>query len=82
MILGPPLTCNHVTKMWSNLSAHVVIKHILSKDFKLVEISIIMVLGNMENKYCFSTLFFTKSKFKKRLTNPLDLVVRMFAKDH
>ncbi len=82
MVLGPPLTCNHVTKMWWSLFANVVIKHILSKYFKLVEISIVMVLGSMEDECCFSTLFLTKFKLKNRLTNPFDLVVRMFAQDH
>ncbi len=82
MVLGPPLTCNHVTKMWSSLSTNVVTKHILSKYFKLVEISIVMVLNSMEDKCCFSTLFITKFKLKNRLINPLDLVVRMFVQAH
>lgn len=36
----------------------------------------------MEDECCFSTLFLTKFKLKNRLTNPFDLVVRMFAQDH
>jgi len=33
------------------------------KHFKLVEIFVMMVLGNVEDKWCFSTLPFIKFKF-------------------
>jgi hypothetical protein len=51
----------------------------LSKFMKLVEITIVMVLGNMVDKRSFSMISFTKSKFHNYLTTHLDLVVRMYA---
>jgi hypothetical protein len=43
--------------MWFNLSSNVILKQQLSKYFKLMEISIDMVLGNVEDEWCFSTIF-------------------------
>jgi hypothetical protein len=42
----------------------------------------VMVLGSMEDKYCFSTLSFMKSKLWNQLTTHFDLVVKMFAQNH
>jgi hypothetical protein len=42
----------------------------------------VMVLGNVEDERCFSTLSFMKSKLWNQLTTHLDLVVKMFAQDH
>ncbi len=41
-----------------------------------------MVIGNVKDKWCFSTLSFMKSKFRNRWTIHLDLVVKMFVQDH
>jgi hypothetical protein len=41
-----------------------------------------MVLGNVKDKWCFSTLSFMKSKFRNRWKIHLDLVVKIFAQDH
>ncbi len=41
-----------------------------------------MVLGNVEDECCFSTLSFMKSKLQKWLITHLDLVMRMLAQDH
>jgi hypothetical protein len=48
------------------------------KDLKLVEIVIIIVVRNVENKKTFSTISFMKSKFRNCLTTHLDLVVQMY----
>jgi hypothetical protein len=49
--------------------------------FKLVELIIIMVLGDVEDERIFSTLTFMKSKLKNQLTTHLDLIVKMYAQD-
>jgi hypothetical protein len=41
-----------------------------------------MILGNVKDERCFSTLSFLKSKLCNGLTKYLDLIVRMFAHDH
>jgi hypothetical protein len=41
-----------------------------------------MVLDIVKDKCYFSTLYFRKSKFKNWLTYNLELVVKVFAKDH
>ncbi len=42
----------------------------------------VMVLGSAKDKCYLSTLYFMKSKFKNWLTYNLELVVKVFAKDH
>jgi len=41
-----------------------------------------MVLGSVEDKSCFSIVSFMKSKLRNKLTNHLDLVVKVFAQKH
>ncbi len=49
------------------------------KYVKLVELAIILVVGNVEDERYLSTLAFMKSKLHIRLTTHLSLVVFMFA---
>ncbi len=46
-----------------------------------MELFITMILGNVEDEWCFFTLLFMKSKLHNRLTMHLDLVVGMFAQE-
>jgi hypothetical protein len=80
--LEPPLTCSLMTTLWSNMGFSAFLKQRLLEYLKLVELLIVMVLDNVEDKRCFSTTFFMKSKFKNKLTNHFDLVVKMFIQDH
>jgi hypothetical protein len=79
--LEPPLTCNPIIKLWLDLSSNVVLKHPLFEPFKLVEISIVMVLNNMEDEQCFSIVSFMTFMLRNKLTNNFELVVKMFAQD-
>jgi len=45
------------------------------ESFRLVELVIVMVFGNVEDERTLSTLIFMESKLKNRLTTHLDLVV-------
>jgi hypothetical protein len=73
------LKCNPTTKLWGCLISNAIVVEKLSKFLKLVEIAIVMVLGNMEDERTFSMIRFIKSKFYNYLTTHLDLVVRMYA---
>ncbi len=50
-------------------------------SFRLVELAIVMVLGNVEDERTLSTFIFMKSKLRNRLTTHLDLVVKMYTQD-
>jgi hypothetical protein len=50
----------------------------LSKWLKLIELSMAIIMGNVENEWCLSNLGFMKSKLRNILTTHLDLVVKMF----
>jgi hypothetical protein len=41
---------------------------------------VVMVLGNIEDECCFSTLFIMKFKFKN--SNHFDFIVNMFVQNH
>lgn len=49
------------------------------KYFKLVEIVIVQVLGNMEDEQTLSTLFFMKSKLQNGLNEHFPMVVNMYS---
>ncbi len=51
------------------------------ESFRLVELVIVMVFGNVEDEKTLSTLIFMKSKLRNWLTTHLDLVVRMYTQD-
>jgi hypothetical protein len=51
------------------------------KYVKLAELAMVQVIGSVEDKKCFSTLAFMKSKFCNRLTTHLPLVVHMFTQN-
>jgi len=74
-----PLNVNPLTWLWRTLSTSKVRACAFPKYFKLVEIAMVQVLGNVENECCFSSLAFCKSKLHNRLTTNLGLVVKMFS---
>jgi hypothetical protein len=47
-----------------------------------VEMSIVVVLDNMVNEWCFSITSFIRSKHINRLPTYFDLVVKMFIQNH
>jgi hypothetical protein len=48
--LHPPIDCNPTTELWTHLGSNAIIIQKLSKYLKLVEITRVMVLGNVEDK--------------------------------
>jgi hypothetical protein len=58
------------------------LKQQLFDYLKLTEKSIVMVLDNMVDKWCFSIMSFIRSKHINRLPTYFDLVVKMFIQNH
>jgi hypothetical protein len=61
--------------MWAQLATNVIMVYKLLKFWKLVEITIIMVVSTMEDDKKFSIINFMKFKLGNHLTTHLDLVV-------
>jgi len=65
--------------MWALLTTNQIICSKLSEWLKLVELSMVVNLGKMEDEKYFCNLSFMESKLKNQLTAHLDLVVQMYA---
>ncbi len=78
-VMKLPLDCNLCSRMWALLTTNQIIFSKLSKCLKLVELSMVVVLGKVEDENYFSNLFFMKSKLRNQLTTHLDLVVQIYA---
>ncbi len=74
-----PPDCNPTIKMWAQLTTNVIVTQKLSKFFKLVEITIVMVVGSVEDERTLSTINFMKSKLCNCFTTHLNLVVWIYA---
>jgi hypothetical protein len=59
-----PLDYNPCSKMWALLTTNQIICSKLSKWLKLVELSMVMVFGNVEDDMCFFHMSFMKSKLR------------------
>jgi hypothetical protein len=73
------LDVNPLTQLWHILSTFRVLACAFPEYFKSVEIAMVQVFGSVEDKQCFSSLAFCKSKLCNRLPTNLGLVVRMFS---
>ncbi len=67
--------------MWRRFASSVILEGRIYDYFKLVELTIVVVLGSVEDEHTFSIVIFMKSKLKNWLTINLDLVVRMHVHD-
>jgi hypothetical protein len=60
---------------------NVILNNRIFEYMKLIELAIVVVLRNVDDKHTFSTINFMKSKLKNQLATNFDLVVRMYAQD-
>jgi len=74
-IMKLPLNCNLCSRMWALLITNQIICSKLSEWLKLVELSMVVDLGKMEDEKYFYNLSFMESKLRNQLTAHLDLVV-------
>jgi hypothetical protein len=72
---------NLVTHMWLKIQSSTFLVHKLSEYMKVVEITMVMVLGSIEDVKTFNNLAFMKNKLCNWLTTHLDLCVRMFTQN-
>jgi hypothetical protein len=77
--MEPPFDLNPLTQIWKTFDASHVFMHFFIKYFKLVEMAIVHVLGNVEDERCFSSLAFFKSKVQATLDPHLPLFVGMYS---
>jgi hypothetical protein len=73
-----PFDLNLLTHLWHTILSSRILCHNPLEYFMLVEIGNILVLGNVEDEKCFSTLKFLKSSLRNRLGVHLPMVMRMF----
>ena len=72
-----PLTC-----LWRMLDANNALAKSMFEYVKLAEISMIHVLGSIEDERCFSSLIFLKDRLRNRLSDGnLNLVVGMYSQN-
>jgi hypothetical protein len=76
--LHPVPDCNPITKFCGYLVSNVILATQLSEYLKPMKLTILMVLGNVEDEKTFSITNFMKLKFHNNMIVHLDLVVRMF----
>ncbi len=67
LIKGSILFCKPIIWLWSTLAFNNMLQHRLLKYFALVELFIAMILSNIEDEHCFSTLSFLKFKLCNQL---------------
>jgi hypothetical protein len=74
-----PFHVNPLTWIWKTLEASCISRHSFPKNFKLAEITIVQMLGLMEDECTFSTLSFMKSKLRNHFNEHLHIVVEMYS---
>ncbi len=77
--MEPPFDLNPLTCIWRIINASWVLTHSFLKYFKLAEMAIVHVLGNVENGHYFSSSAFLKNKLRATLHPYLPLVVGMYS---
>lgn len=76
--MAEPCTCNPLTRLWKQLTSSQIVTHKIPKYIKIVEITILQIIGLVEDELCFNAFNFMKTKLRNKLMTHLDLVVHMF----
>jgi hypothetical protein len=77
--LEKPITVNPLTKLWRILSMSIVLKKHFPEWFKVAELAAVQVLGSVEDERTFSTVTFSKSKLRNRLSEHLAACVGIYS---
>jgi hypothetical protein len=67
-VLEKPITVNPLTKLWRTLSMSVVLRKHFPEWFKAAELAAVQVLGSVKDELTFSTVTFSKSRLRNRLS--------------
>jgi predicted transcriptional regulator len=73
---------NPITMIWWKLAINALLASKLSKFHKLAKMVVVQNMGPFEDEIVVSTLSITKMKLRNKLTNHLDLKVRMSCQKH
>ncbi len=71
--MEPPFDFNALTHIWRAINAFQVLTHSFPEYLKLVEMAIVHILGNVEDKRHFSFFAFLKNKLQATLDPHLPL---------
>jgi hypothetical protein len=77
-MMQEPSNVNLVTRMWLKIQFFPLLVLKLSEYIKVAEITMVQILGSIENERTFSNLAFMKSKLHNKLTTYFNLYVHMF----
>jgi hypothetical protein len=64
--------------LWERFASSAIVCQWLLKWFKLVQLYMVIIIGNVEDEKTFSNMSFMKNKLHNCLTIHLDLVMRMY----
>jgi hypothetical protein len=81
VVMQEPSNVNLVIQMWLKIQFSPLLVLKLSEYIKVVEITMVQIMGSVEDERTFSHLAFMKSKLHKKLTTHLDLCVCMFTQN-
>lgn len=79
--LQKPITLNPLTKLWRTLSMSMVLKKHFREWFKVAELAAVQVLGSVEDERTFSTVAFSKSRLRNRLSEHLPACVGVYSQN-
>ena len=75
------LPLNPLTHLWHHIEANGLLWQKLSEYLKIAELTVVTILGIVEDERTFNTLNFMKNKLRNRLSTHLPAVVGMHAQD-
>jgi len=73
----PPYDVNPLMKVWRMLDSNNNLTQNFGEFLKLAEIAIVHVIGSVEDKRCFSSVGFLKSKLRNNLDEHIQVVLGM-----
>lgn len=73
---------NPIAMIWRKLAINALLASKLSKFYKLANMVVVQNMGKFMDEIVVSTLSMTKMKLRNKLTDQLDLTVRMFCQKH
>jgi hypothetical protein len=76
--MKPPSNVNPLIQLWRTIEASQVLRIGMFEYLKVVEITIVQVLGSIEDECTFSTLTFVKPKLCNHLAKHLKVAMGMY----
>jgi hypothetical protein len=77
--MKPPYDVNPLTQLWRTIEVSQVLRMGMFKYLKVVKMTIVQVLGDVEDKCTFSTLAFMKPKLCNQLAKHLKVAMGMYS---